>query len=348
MIASITLSAALFVCTLAQPVAEVEQRAVASRRAIARGRIDLDSRYSSGGKTRHVVTAIAWDGKKIRNDAKKPYDVRPAAAKDDFHTVRVIFNDAFYLWYDDKILADGHLVLIMTRRDEYVRSTMSEVIDAHLLGMVLSDSQGTRNYHLEAFLLPSEPATRTISKDRIEGVECWKVERTKPRGDVIRYWIAPSMDFNVMRWESELSRDGKNYRWLLENKVSRHPPSGVWFPSAYKYQEVVDDDLAAEEQLDIKVISLNQHVDPKLFTLEDMHVPAGVTAVRTARGVSTTAVWNGKQLVDQSQVVRKVLAPPAVWTGRRISLAIASTVCAFLGALLIWRYIRRSPLTANQ
>ena len=114
---------------------------------------------------------------------------------------------------------------------------------------------------------------------------------------VISFWFDLSKDHIVRKAFFQLG----STEYLLNNEVSQEPVSKIWFPSHWKYEQRVDDQLLEHEECDLEVISLNEPIPSSMFSCRNIPELIPGTTVRWMMDAPPPAegklVWDGRKVV---------------------------------------------------
>ena len=109
-----------------------------------------------------------------------------------------------------------------------------------------------------------------------DGLSVFTISFDTPKtGNHCEYDVAPSRGYNIVRWRLEWGKQGVNgqgvvlrntFDCLMTCKL-KQVADGVWFPSTVELDQTRNDKPYSKEVLKIQVLSLNQRMDEKLFTL---------------------------------------------------------------------------------
>jgi hypothetical protein len=106
------------------------------------------------------------------------------------------------------------------------------------------------------------------------------------------------MGYSVVRMEQEFKGGGTNYVDSVDLEIKKHEKSGVWFPVSQHYQRVEDGNrVSREEHLKVTVVSLNEPLDPAVFTPAGMNVRPGSLVMYIPERDTGECVWDGSKIV---------------------------------------------------
>ena len=323
---------------------EVEQKAVAQRRAIRSAvltaRVTTTMRQDERDVLRQRTVKLWFDGDKRRADILTP-DEHATQSRD----IRCVANGRHIYWSDRSGAGGGRIVVA----DHDIRLQKPPPglapIDPRMIGMACTSFANLEQFHLETcFLSPDRKATAESPADRVEsdGIECLESRYERHNGGRYRLLVAPSMDYCSVRIEAELATEGVSYQGVVDVKNAFHERSQTWFPVEYRYQRINNDQVTDDETVTITVESLNEPVSTEIFTLAGMNLPAGVHVSRYPEDEHLVGVnvWNGQELVhegDADEAVPAAAPPPG--SAKPVILTFFSIILAVIAAAALWRYL---------
>jgi hypothetical protein len=152
----------------------------------------------------------------------------------------------------------------------------------------------------------------TLSEEEYGGVMCQKIVSSSRMDNGTRsltVWIAPSQGYAVRKIDYEAERTDikktkilSKEKTLVEIDVKQHQPDGIWFPSHWKLITHNENGLRAEHEVTVDVISLNEPIDPELFSLSNISLLRKGTPVSWLLSSAPPAktgrlIWDGKNVV---------------------------------------------------
>lgn len=281
-------------------IGEVEAKVLANRRAIKSGRVILESKVREGDFSTEYSWTIYFTGKEIRQDTKRRYGVVPKGAAGPDYTEITCFGNDRHISYSDQIMPDGGTMVLAIRDPRKMQVEAAfEVVDPRILGMAPFDCQlSSRMFHLDSFIGAPNRENLSLTHDVEGGIDCVKIEFKPPAFNVVRVWIAPTKGYNVVRMEQEFKDGATSYIDSVDLEIEKHEKSGIWFPVSQHYQRVNDGHrVTREERLKVTVFSLNEPVDPVVFTPASMNVRPGTAVIYFPEKGTSQYVWDGSKIV---------------------------------------------------
>jgi len=150
----------------------------------------------------------------------------------------------------------------------------------------------------------------TITEEDHKGTMCKKITidtRLSSFSTSIILMIAPEQGYALRKYSiQQKNSDGSNFDALLEVDVALDEKSGIWFPSAWRYEGDRNGRLF-RENVTIKDVVLNQPLPEKLFDMRNIEIiPAGARAIWRAELVPPPhdvplgqLLWDGNDFVTQ-------------------------------------------------
>ena len=164
-----------------------------------------------------------------------------------------------------------------------------------------------------------------------------------------KFLFDPAKDY-ALRSElkpSSLTQDERS----LENELSQDSASGLWYPSrwVYEYQKGT---LVEREENFLEVISINQPIDPKRFTLADIEslIPLGTPVIwkldspPPAKGMF---LWDGKKVVGLSDYQVGNNRADAPWSRRLFLICVNTAGISAIVAIACFRAWRKQRCMAT-
>lgn len=331
------------VCGQTAPdVTAIEQRALAARRAIKWGVVELHSemfmRRAGGEQHFNVDTKIWFDTNAARVDCIRPLrDASRAEGSSSFRELNSFDGKQHIFWSTERASSLGNTPVEIKQLQYETQTKADVVVDPRLIGLAIEDSANLVNCRLESTLLGrADRDEPTIAADKIHGADCWKIAYRMKKGVAVRYWIDPARGDSVVRMESEFDRDGTHYKNLLNVDVAYLDAAKIWFPAGCTYQRLENDRVTKSEQLTVRVVSLNEPIDPAVFTLSGMDIPPGTHVARVPSDGRGELVWNGDEIVP----FEDASSASSGWFSRRNLLIGVSVACALVASIAVWRYLK--------
>lgn len=328
-------------------ISAIEQQALDYRRAIKSGHVELNSQYwtlQSGKRvTKTTVRTIWFDAEQRREDDKRRYseDEDPPRF---YREISCFSKQGHIFWSDQELPDQGKYAVRVDRRKKNPDTKKAyPVIDPRMLGMLPETCANLVKYNLDTYV--GRPDRKGISAKRafFKSTECWLICYTTLREVSVRYWVAPSFGYNLLRVESEFTHDGDHYVNSTETDYGQFGKS-AWFPTKCVYERKVNDKPVTQEVLQVKAFALNSPIDSKIFTLEGIDIPPNTYLFTLPSDPRGELKWNGEEIAAVSE---KVIFPgvrPASASKRVFRLAALGL--AGVAAVAFFWYVRKKRLAA--
>ena len=292
----------------ASEVAEIEDRVLAGRLAITRAHMVFESSitYWKDGEERplDIVRTFYLDGEKVRCDERRRYDQQkwflrqPYDPGATYFTEKRCFSEDEFFLYSDRVSANGkQLVVRVTERERALKIDGYRVPDLRNLGLT-PDSFANSGFDLMERLIRAPHREKLSVSPAVEqGEQCQRIQFTL-RGTFAQVWVAPSKGCSILRRRAEFNFEDTHYVDDIQLNVKEHNESGIWFPVSSHYRRTENGRRTKEERLKVTIISLNENLDPKLFTLAGLDIPVGRRVSKHGASPLDYLVWDGDRVIS--------------------------------------------------
>ena len=234
----------------------------------------------------------------MRCDISRPYREKVPGVREDHYTDMQVWGDEERSTYSTQRFADGSKVVLDVRPRETVLKGMPDhkipIFDVRVLGFLTTGllAQGD----IGKLIGHPERSNLSMVDETLEGIPCKKIcfviLNAKKNPVKNSFWIAPEMGYSVIQNES--SRD--RFRSYTKLVVKEYRNTGLWFPVSSISEALDDGKRLTYEKLTIDVLSLNEPLDAKYFTIGNLNVLPGtrVTGIPTPDNVKL--IWDGKEI----------------------------------------------------
>jgi hypothetical protein len=286
--------------SVASDVSPYELQALAARRAVQRGIINLDATYQifdlSTGKCRAerpVRAKVFFNGSRIRKDEHRDYDAGRSQTNGTTYRVVRCFGDDEYIEYSNEVSPDGKEFALNVRPVNSVSGEQNGRVDPRLIGMVTNSFLNLAHHTLEAVIGRPDRRETSVEGIEVDGALCQLVKYVRNDGAIARIWICPNKGFSVVK----LQVKDDTYEDTVECSVVKDIPSGIWFPDSYVFTRLTNGQLHERERCTVKVLSLNGTLPEDTFTLAGIGVPVGKRVHFYGMRGGRTEIWDGKHVV---------------------------------------------------
>ncbi|MDR1491835.1 MAG: hypothetical protein LBT05_03820 [Planctomycetaceae bacterium] len=164
-----------------------------------------------------------------------------------------------------------------------------------MIGIAPMDLGFFKNYSFDVtLLLPDDAEQIEITPDKIGGYKTWKLSYQRRRSDYYQEtqtWIAPDLDYLVLKSESLEKYSFMTQKWRYENKPKKY--GCHWFPEEIITICEKEGKVTDEEKIKIIRAEFNQNVSDDEFELKSLGLPMGREVIQD----STLKYWDGEKLV---------------------------------------------------
>jgi hypothetical protein len=187
-----------------------------------------------------------------------------------------------------------------------------------------------------------------VTDEEWRGILCKKLTFSRQdSSDQGAYWVAPPMGHSVLRAVLEYGEGDTSGVLAGEFEVEEWRGSGIWFPKrAVRESQDAAGSVLRREEMTIDVFSINESLDPGLFTLEAISPPPNTRVFyNPTRGSDLTKwIWNGSEVVALDRETTRTVSqgPNATGRYRWLLLANAFILTIICTVCLWWAFRRRS------
>lgn len=331
-------------------VAQIEERILASRRQIRRGKLS----FEMPDRDDKIIPYTVWfdqDKGKYRADSTVSR-IRDRSGPVDLPPYRRIVcrnceRENHYVEFSDVRFPDGKRMVLELRplkKEEKLRG-----FDPRLIGFIPNNPHVLAHDDLETVVGKGERSNQTLRQERLGEVDCYVIAfDTKGRKGPQRweYWAAPSRDYMLLRVSVTNTNPDHTVQGLVENELAQYERGDIWFPRTSTYKELTDGKISTTVTLRVKSAEFNGPPDNTPFTLAGMNLPEGTTVdARSPDGRSKTYTWKNEKLTDYVYPRQLLTMPPPPKPGTRWWLYVVAGVLAVLALASLGLYWRRRVAT---
>ncbi len=346
-------SAAVFALLAAQPVPvppveELEARILNARKRVIRGELVIDAR-DVGGRAKPTPKEfhVWFDGDKFRHDCRLQSQEGGPLRR---IRCRNCPTAGQHIRYNDEPAKTGGVNAVQVTRMKDPNHAWFEVLDPRGLGLVPSYVDALAGRRMDYLLGRPDRKNLSVSLQTWKGQDCYRIDFELRPKVMAQVWMVPAWGDNVVRVQlSGVTKAGTSLVDTVDTEVARAGVDGVWFPKVCTYTRMMGGELEARQVAKIEAISLNRPIDPRVFTLSGMDLPAPIPVLSDNPDPRKPVVaWDGKRLVDASRYISAGRSHPSVIVRPdpagpyRVWLWVASGVAAAVAVLAVWR-LRRQP-----
>src|SRR5205823_9389413 len=126
-------------------------------------------------------------------------------------------------------------------------------------------------------------------KDR----DCWIVRfevqtGAKPK---IAIWIAPDMDYSVVRIEARNELDSGARVTTVESVLQRYGEEGIWYPKTCVVEQLVKNAVTTRDTIKVTEATLNGSIPEEVFRMSGMNIPPGTVIHGSAIPNARAHIW---------------------------------------------------------
>lgn len=315
---------------------DLEDLVLQARSQISTAEFELECDISEFGRSTSFSFHVWLDGDSIRGD-KTTLD----QSENGSFVEKLTFTKSKLIRISDETLPDDGAYVVLQRELDGPsdREKLPYVVpNPRLFGLTPLDTITSSKYaSADMFLGMPNRKSESVVEDSIDGIQCWKVEFVNQSDETIRYWIAPTQAYSILRIEQIISNSSIVDRVDVTNAL--HSDSDIWFPESLEYRRhEADKGVTRSESVKIRLANINQPLDAEIFTLKGMDPSRDSTVVSIGGNPpnSTVGRWNGEEIEFASVMQREIPREPS-----RPFLVILGTavLCFALGSILLHKYL---------
>ncbi len=320
---------------------EVESRALAERRKILRGEVVFRLEETARGQQKPTTTFhVFFDGDSIRCDVMQTllnqWPGGRATHSKDLH--KYVFTPKTTLWHANTVSPDGKGVAAykMARNKTgpngkpFGGNYLPYRLDPRLVGLAPCAPTLVYIVDMEYLLMRPDREDTSIAADVLDGVDTWRIEYRRKNGEPVKFWIAPSKGYSLLRASEVEPYGDSKIEDSIQCEVEQFGAQQIWYPSRVYYERKLDGEKVMSSTLTTTHAEFNQPIDAALFTMAGMDIPAGTMVVEQPRNPDGGREWNGKELVLMGRKSPTYTGPPSsrpwMWWIVSINLLVVSVL----------------------
>ncbi|MDR2441741.1 MAG: hypothetical protein LBE12_20470, partial [Planctomycetaceae bacterium] len=142
----------------------------------------------------------------------------------------------------------------------------------------------------------------TMTDEILNGISCKKITYILKKGDAyVSFWLAVDCGYSPIRAETKTT-SSKFYRCTSVD-VSRYKDTDLWIPAHVIEEYAPTGDPYRKTEYTITVYSINESLDPKIFTLEGLNIPVGTPVDMHPDPKHLPRLWDGKKVVTEGEML---------------------------------------------
>ena len=303
MIRSFLLSIGLLGCATAawgqdasERIAPEETKAVDNRRAIKQLHAEYVAEYTKGPNARRFRRDFWLDGDKLREDVVRPIDMHGTVGERENREFMIVTPEIQCAW--SMVGGERNNVAISYRKMKEGALGFSGpgALDPRLFGFSPYSSGKLRLAELDSVLLTADRTS--FSAKNVEFQDRPGRELLFERQNGVRYRVVlrDQGGWQPAFIEVTAKRGGQDLQCQVTVLDFSEPKPGRFFPKGIHYVRREKGQVVEEEKGTFKVISIDEPIDPVVFTLKGMGVPKGQAVSMMPAGVGLF-MWDGEAIV---------------------------------------------------
>lgn len=332
--ACIFLAAARCVAQSRDGLFDEELRAIQRRQEIRSGHVRLVSSISGG--TSVAVREIWFDGGAWRCDTDRN---GPAPGGPLWR--HCIANGKEFFWDYDAPPPGGYVAPRLMDTAAPGHKHFMPPLDVRMLGFSTNDSWNTA-HDTNLNVVIGREDRQSATRNEVVVNERRLVEVAYERRNGVRFVIQldPQRDYCPVLIHLTAGDDDNLRESIARCELRLHEPSQFWFPSLHESERRLNGETVEQHRCEIEVLSLNEPIDPQVFSMAAMELPVGnpvLVAHASPDAPIEEMVWNGTELVPSAHFVSAPLQAEGGGNAKFLGLAV---LLALAGASFAWLSFR--------
>ena len=319
--------------------APIEEKAVAARRAIHSGELEIKvERWDTRGERRKEYDeelTIVFDGERFRIERRQLLPLLGKSADGQAAKRVYVATDSDLFYYSNVVAADGTPRMAQVGRRESMGSYAGDIVDPRRIGMVPDPFTSLHALGIDTVLTRPDRRRSSTQPEVVDGEKLERIEYERNDGCLLRVWISPEKNCGVVRMEIEARVEGSTLLDSVENKLRSYGNDAVWFPETATVRRRENGALLYEDVTTIRRAAFNQPIDPGLFAMTGLGMPLGHHVFDVTRAFHGT--WDGETVVGYSKPTDGV----PLEVRPRIGWVLVSVASGVLALIVVWIRARR-------
>lgn len=301
------------------------------------------------GRDHYFVLKNAFTPSSFVLFSPSPYSVLPLPSGVMQRPVIALY-EGDYDYADNSTTSDGHPIVFFTPSRDFFPP------DVRVLGIVEAAAEPGMNIDylnssrfriIDGFRL----SDLSLADVELGASLCkrltWTTTRDEDRPTIVRYscWVDPRKEYIVRRYETVCEASFGRLHNSMENEVTQHAASGIWYPSRWTFEMKRDEKVEVFEECTLEVKSMNEPIPDEIFTIATLPGLEKGTVVawflNDASPGKIPLVWDGKEIVGEGVMsfkdVMEEVGSKTQQRRRYFIIAVNATVISGILALLFYR-----------
>lgn len=344
---AITAALVLSAHNFAPSLAELEQSALAYRRAITRGHVVVKStslKKSDNPAANERTTNVWFDGRRLRNDLFIHYAEAAPVHRELYCRAGSGPDSAldYAIYYSEQKQPEGTTLAI--HMDELNERWNIPMLHPNMIGMAVDDTPNLAQHNSDALVGRTDRTDLHLVRDGEISGNIWQITYLGSGREQVSLWLDADKGPSVIRARLEWPPDKARVVDSIEITLQPCGAARLWYPVRAVYKRHIDDDLYDGEEAEIEVLSLNEDLPDDAFALAGMGLPARTPlGPLKEKGTGRLLEWDGKNIVPRPYGPNAPSLPPetapAKRGGWRLVLFVNAIILAVLAAGLIGRLL---------
>lgn len=329
--------------TQAAEVSEVEQLALANRKAIRSGQVDILAIVTNrdGDPVRKNEYWIEFENDKLRFDEFVSQKLDDASGLSGFKMQNIRTAEGHLFHRDAEHAGINTAVTKVSPEDMKEADSGSSLFDPRLLGFVTARCVNLYAFNFESFVGNPQRVDVSVVPEEFDGRNVLRVEYSRSDGAKSSIWIDPDRGHCVVRGETTSTFESDVFLERFDCELKQYGSDGIWFPETIRFEQFFNGVLSQGEIATVRAAKFNFDVNDDRFTLATMNIPPGTPIADSAQNPNGTQMWNGTKLVRMENpdlLASSLKDPPSQNTTSFWVVLLSSNLLFIVGLFLYWRY----------
>ncbi len=326
-------------------IAAFEAKLIESRLAIKKWHMRMSIRYPIGEEPGLPVELISMlDDANQRFTTVSSYDVHeklPGQSGNELIIRHLIWGQFGEISWGDQRLPDGGSRALEIDTTIDAAQVPLRAMDVRWVGW---HEYGIRFANVMTDILQNADfVDRQLVDDVWNGVACKKLSFVhKKTGHPNVLWVSPEQGYSVLEYYVDYKDGATKGRVGTIYKPVEWKNTGIWYPKSWVHQDIRDGSVGFREEVDVEIVSLNEHIPVEHFQATALNVPIGTSTYIKPNPDHKNYIWDGKKPVEVGlRASRRSPTPRDAQPNRRLWLLGNAFALTLISTLCLWKAFGR-------
>lgn len=177
------------------------------------------------------------------------------------------------------------------------------LLDVRRLGVAFADARTLHKHPLDQAVAISRLPEFSQADEVVAGRRLVRLRGQLRPGANKTIWIDPDRGPAVVKVESagrNMNPKLPDYRSVMEVEPARDEVSGAWYFRSCKKTVRLHGGKDADETITVQTMEINRGIDPAVFTMAALNIPAG-TPAQIGNSAADAWYWDGTRMVSRAE-----------------------------------------------